>query len=113
MKQSTGTPPREGTPDRQGYNDQMQIMQSLMEIHREIAVLSTKTERLIADVGKVEETAGATSKKIARWEAIVVATGAAIIVFCGIFWWLTGAQITALRDQLIKAPPSPVSTTRP
>ncbi|MGO7022908.1 hypothetical protein ACCS69_03595 [Rhizobium johnstonii] len=90
----------------------MQIMQSLMEIHREIAVLSTKTERLITDVGKIEETASATAKTIARWEAIVIAAAAAIIIFSGILWWLTGAQITALRDQLIKAPPA-VSTTRP
>lgn len=96
---STGNPPREGTPSV-SFNDQMQVMQSLMEIQRELATLTSNTSRITTDMAKLDEHVDQVRMKIQRTEGIIVGAGLVLSVVAGLVWWFVGDQFTQFRDQL-------------
>lgn len=96
---SAGNPAPEGRPP-QIFNDQLHIMQSLMELQRELTVLSTKTDRLISDVSKIDGQLDGVRSKISRFEGVGLGALLLVSIFGAFVWWLIGGQITQLRDQL-------------
>lgn len=96
-----GNPPKEGTPAPvPSFNDQMQIMQSLLEIHKELATLNTKTERVILDVGKLDDHVDKIRGKMQWVQGIAICAAVLLTIFGGFVWWLIGGQLTQLKDQL-------------
>lgn len=99
LTSSAGNPSPEGRPPS-GLNDQLHIMQSLMEIQRDLTILSTKTDRLITDVGKLDDQMDKVRSKISRFEGVGIGAVVIFTLLGGFIWWLIGGQITQLRDQL-------------
>lgn len=95
-------------PSRRGY-DAMQILQSLMEIQKDIASVSTKTDRLITDVGKLDTRVGDLHTSFAWAKGFGVAALLLIPICAGIVWWFVGAQLTKMRDDLIGLHPTPAA----
>lgn len=96
---SAGNPAPEGRPP-QNINDQFHIMQSLMEVQRELTALSTKADRLISDVSKIDTQLDGVRSKISRFEGVGIGAVVLFSIFGAFVWWLIGGQITQLRDQL-------------
>lgn len=94
-----GAPPSEGSPGH-SFNDQMQIMQSLMEIQRELSSLTTKTDRIIIDVDKLDNHVDGLRTKIARFEGISFCAGVLLVIFGVVLWWLVGDQLTEIKNQI-------------
>ncbi|SDP07944.1 hypothetical protein [Phyllobacterium sp. OV277] len=100
-QQVVGTPPSDGRPAQplSGENN-FHVMQSLMEIQKDLASLNTKTDRLIVDVNKNDDHIDKVRGKISRFEGIGICALLLVSIFGGFIWWLIGGQITQLRDQL-------------
>jgi hypothetical protein len=115
---SAGNPSPEGRPPS-NLNDQLHIMQSLMEIQRELTVLSTKADRLISDVGKLDDQMDKVRGKISRFEGVGIGAVLIFTLLGGFIWWLIGGQITQLRDQIyeyrqeVSATPAPPKSPTP
>lgn len=96
---SAGNPSPEGRPTG-GHSDQFHIMQSLMEIQKDVSALSTKTDRLISDVNKLDGQVDAVRSKISRFEGVGVGSILILTLLGAVVWWMIGGQITQLRDQI-------------
>lgn len=84
-------------------SDQMQVMQCLIEIQKDLSSLNTKTDRLIYDVGKADSQIDKLRLKIGRAEGVGIAAVALVAVFGTLVWWAIGDQISHLRDQVIRS----------
>ncbi|WP_132271472.1 hypothetical protein [Neorhizobium sp. JUb45] len=75
-------------------------MQSLMEIQRELSSVATKTDRVITDIGRLDDRLDKVRSKISRFEGVTFGTGIVIVLFASMLWWLVGDQMTQIRNQL-------------
>jgi hypothetical protein len=98
---AVGTPPAEGNPSHAPM-DQLHIMQYLMEIQKELSSVSTKTDRLTADVAEIDNHVGDLKDKVSRADAVVKTAAALITIFGFVLWWFVGGQLTQLKDDLLK-----------
>ncbi|MEM9706091.1 MAG: hypothetical protein AAF850_08440 [Pseudomonadota bacterium] len=101
--EKAGTPSRQGTPrlSSQDY-DQMQVFSSLMEIQSDLGNLKEKTDRLIADVNKLDGHVDTVRTKIGRAEGIFLASAAILAFFGGLLTWLFDDRVDAIRSQLFE-----------
>lgn len=91
------TPAREGTPHIAPY-DQMQVMQFLIEIQKEITALTTKTDRLIVDVQKMEDHVDRVGENVAWVRGAVIAAGVVGAALLAVVWFFAGDDIRALLN---------------
>lgn len=93
------------------------VMQSLIELQRSVATSTTKLERLISDVEKLDSHVDGMRQKIVRAEGVAICGFVLVGLFAGFVWWLIGGQITSLRDQLMAihatAPQNPAAPASP
>jgi hypothetical protein len=92
--------PSQATKDNPAHALNEQIMQSLMEIQRELSSVATKTDRVITDIGRLDDRLDKVRSKISRFEGVAVGAGIVIVLFASMLWWLVGDQMTQIRDQL-------------
>lgn len=90
-------------PGQRGY-DAMQVLQSLMEMQKDVSAISTKTNRLITDVGKLDEKTGKLDRKLAIAEGFGIAAFILIPICAAFVWWLIGGQLERMRDELLPRP---------
>ena len=106
----TGTKSQDTQPDKiaqvpptyTGQFDQMQVMQALIEIQKDLSSLNAKTDRLISDVAKADSHIDSLRLKFGRAEGIGVGAIALLSIFGLLVWWAIGGQINNLRDQVIR-----------
>jgi hypothetical protein len=89
-------------PGHRGY-DAMQVFQSLIEIQKDISSVSVKTERLITDVGRLDGRVDGISSSLAMAKGFGIAAVILIPICAAVIWWLIGAKLENLRDQLLDA----------
>jgi hypothetical protein len=87
-------------PGRRGY-DTMQVFQSLIEIQKDIASNSAKTDRLIADVDELDKKVDILSHALAWAKGFGIAAIILIPICAGFIWWLIGDKLDRIRDDLI------------
>ncbi|MDP9836059.1 hypothetical protein J2T09_000801 [Neorhizobium huautlense] len=92
--------PSQATKDNPTHALNEQIMQSLMEIQRELSSVTTKTDRVITDIGRLDDRLDKVRSKISRFEGVAFGAGIVIVLFASMLWWLVGDQMTQIRDQL-------------
>lgn len=92
--------PSQAAKDNSTHALNEQIMQSLLEIQRELSSVTTKTDRVITHIGKLDDRLDKVRSKISRFEGITFGAGIAIVLFASMLWWLVGDQMTQIRDQL-------------
>lgn len=97
------SPDEREVPDPGRRYDAMQVFQSLIEIQRDIASLSTKTERLVTDVNKLDGKVSAIEASLALAKGFGIAAIILIPICAAVVWWLIGAKLEGLRDQLLGA----------
>ncbi|QSZ59136.1 hypothetical protein [Rhizobium sp. ZX09] len=98
----TGAPPKEGTPSS-AFTDQFHAMQMLIELSKDIAALSTKTDRLISDNEKLSSDVSDLSKKISRYENRFFGGAFVLLAIASMIGWFFGAQLTDLKDQITQS----------
>lgn len=99
-------------PETRGY-DLMQVFQSLTEIQKDLSAISTKTDRLITDVDKIDRKVNDLSHTLAWAKGFGIAA-VLLIPLCATFiWWLAGDKINRLRDELIGARPAIIQPSSP
>jgi hypothetical protein len=92
----------------------MQIFQSLIEIQRDISSISAKTERLVDDVNKLDGKVSGIETALALAKGFGIAAIILIPICAAIIWWLIGAKLENLRDQLLSvARPPPIHQVSP
>lgn len=99
-------------PDPPSHYDSMQVLQSLIEIQKELTANSTKTDRLINDVSGLINKVDSLGITWAWARGFAVAAFILIPICAGIVWWLIGDQLSAIRDQILRAMPDQ-AVTRP
>lgn len=109
-KSQGGTNPiPQGPPPGAPY-EAMQVMQCLMEIQKDIGSLTTKVDRLVGDVAKLDDHVDKVRSKIGRAEGVVIGCTILLTVIGGAIWWLVGGEINQLRDQLYRLRAESLST---
>ena len=103
------SPDEREVPDPGRRYDAMQVFQSLIEIQKDISSISTKTERLIADVSKLDRKVSGIETSLALAKGLGIAGIILIPICAAIIWWLIGAKLENLRDQLLGASKPPVA----
>jgi hypothetical protein len=83
------------------------VIQILVELQRQVAGLSEKTDRLDRDVDKVCTKVDGVQTTLARAQGFGIAAVLLIPICAGIVWWLIGGKINDMRDQLINSHSSP------
>lgn len=92
-------------PDPSPRYDAMQVLQSLVEVQRELTANSTKIDRLIDDTKDLSGKVGSLETTTAWAKGFAVAALVLIPICAGIVWWLVGGQLSAIRDQILHAIP--------
>lgn len=92
--------PSQATKDNSAHALNEQIMQSLMDIRRELSSVATKTDRVITDISRLDDRLDKVRSKISRFEGVTFGAGIVIVLFASMLWWLVGDQMTQIRDQL-------------
>lgn len=85
--------------------DQFAVMQSIMEIQKDVTRLVHETSRVAQELQDLKTETASVKHKVGRAEATVVAGGALVVIFAVFLWWLFSAPITYLRDQMIVQQP--------
>jgi hypothetical protein len=75
-------------------------MQALIEIQKDIAGLSVKTDRLIRDVDKVEGDVTRLGGKVTWAQGFGICAAILIPICAAAIWFFVGGDIRALRDQV-------------
>lgn len=115
-KDSTPKEFAQTTPESANKYADYAVMQQLMEISGDLKILVTKHDRLNADVAelKTEVKSGldgvstnirGLGTKVGRAEIGLIVAVVLLVAFGGLLWWLFGAPITYLRDQMIPQQP--------
>jgi len=103
-------------PDRRGY-DAMQVLQTLMELQKDLSAVGTKTDRLIADVEKIDEKVNDLHASFSWAKGFGVAAVLLIPICAAVVWWFVGDQLTKMRDELMAGlhtqPPAVTSPSTP
>jgi hypothetical protein len=112
-KRSRGSGPDVPAPDTREVPDPprydfMQVLQSMMELQKDLSAVATKTDRLIADVGGLSTKVGSLNSTMLWAKGFAVAAVILIPICATVLWWLAGSKIEQMRDELmgIKKPPS-------
>jgi hypothetical protein len=121
------SPDQHEVPDPGHRYDALQVLQTMMELQKDITMIATKTDRLITDVDKldrkIDQVNDMLSQKVDRisgtltWARGFGVAAVFLIPICaGFVWWLVGAKIEQIRDEIFVAkppisqpPPSPAS----
>lgn len=107
-------PDEREVPDPGRRYDAMQVFQSLIEIQKDISSISTKTERLITDVGRLDSKVSGIETSLALAKGFGIAAIILIPICAAIVWWLIGTKLEHLRDQLLEMPkPAPMQQVTP
>lgn len=106
-------PEKEEAADPSRQFDAMAIFQSLTEIQKDLAANVIKTDRLIKDVEKLDTKVDSISGAISLAKGVGLAAVILIPICAAIIWWLIGAQLEHLRDQLLEASKPPVVQSVP
>lgn len=96
--------------------DQFAVMQSLIEVQKDLATLNANTTRIAADVQKISDSNDKIRDKIGRAEGIGAGVILVLVVVAGLFWWAFGTPITYIKDQLVPSQPQitlPAANTQP
>ena len=86
------------------------VVQSLIEIQKDISALSTKTNRLISDVSDLDEHVDALRHKLSRAEGFGIAAVVLVPACAALVWWLVGGQLTEIRNKMYAGPPAASSS---
>lgn len=102
-------------PDPSPRYDAMQVLQSMMELQKDISSLTAKTDRLITDVSGLTTKVGNLSDTLVWARGFAIAAVVLIPICAGFVWWLAGSKIEQMRDELlgIKKPPSILDQLNP
>jgi hypothetical protein len=86
----------------------MQVLQSMMELQKDVSSIGTKTDRLIADVGTLSTRVGGLSDTLIWVKGFAIASIVLIPTCAVIIWWLAGGKIEQMRDELlaVRKPPA-------
>ena len=84
------------------------VIQSLIEIQKELSALSAKTDRVIDDVKLLNSHVDDLRKKLNWAEGFAVAAAVLIPACATLIWWLIGNQLTDIKNK-IYSPPSQAS----
>jgi hypothetical protein len=95
-------PDEREVPDPGRRYDAMQVFQSLIEIQKDISSISTKTERLITDLNKMDGKVSKIDRSLAVAKGFGIAAFILIPICATVIWWLIG---TKLEHLLLDKPP--------
>ena len=72
-------------------------LQAIMELHKLVAEVGTKTDRLIADTSDGTRRIGSIEQSITRFKTAIISVGVCLGIllpaFGGILWWAVGERI--------------------
>ena len=88
------------------------VVQSLVEIQKDISHLSAKTDRLIGDVEKLDKEVDALRISFSRAQGFGLAAIILIPICAAIVWWLVGDKLNELKTQILMNRP-PQTTSQP
>jgi hypothetical protein len=86
-------------------SDPMHLHQTMLEVHKELSANSAKLERAIQDLNSIESKVESMSSSFNWFRGFFAAAAILIPGFIGIVWWLIGAQITDLKNEILKGAP--------
>lgn len=101
IRSSVSKPPEQGVPAPH-FNEQMHILQSLMEIQKDLAKLTGTVERLEKDVQKSCDKVDDLGTKISRFEGYFKAAAFGLVVVGAVAWWVFGDKFVELRNQMFQ-----------
>jgi hypothetical protein len=100
-------------PDPRHRYDALQVLQTMMELQKDIITIGTKTDRLIIDVDKLDQKVDQVSGTLTWAKGFGVAAVILIPICAGFVWWLVGTKIDQMRDELFRPPISQPSQLPP
>jgi hypothetical protein len=89
-------------PDPGGRYDAMHVFQSLTEIQKDIVHLSTKVDRAISDLDKLDKKVSVLGDTLNLARGFGLAAVILIPVCAGFIWWLAGDKLNHIRDVLTR-----------
>lgn len=119
---SNGRPPREPeippideqeVPDPRHRYDVLNVLQTMVELQKDITMIGTKTDRLIIDVEKLDQKVDQVSGTLTWAKGFGFAAMILIPICATIVWWLVGAKIEQIRDAVLAARPQILQPTQP
>jgi hypothetical protein len=114
---SNGRHPREpeiASPDQKEVADPGQrydglhVLQTLMEVQKDITTIATKTDRLIIDVDKLDQKVDRVIGTLTLAKGFGIAALILIPICATVVWWLVGTKIEQMRDDMLAVRP-PIS----
>ena len=72
-----------------------------MEIQKDVSAMSTKTERLIVDLGALTTKLEKVSETL-QWAKGFAVAAIILVPICGtIIWWMVGSKLEQVRDEIL------------
>ena len=72
----------------------------------EVSKLTTKVERLISDVEKIDDQLDKLRHVYSRIQGFIIAAIVLVPICAGLVWWLIGGELTGIRNALQHLPPA-------
>jgi len=101
-------PDEQDVPDPGHRYDALQVLQTMMELQKDLTMIGTKTDRLIIDIDKLDRKVDQVSSTLTWAKGFGVAAVVLIPICAGFVWWLAGTKIDQMRDELFGGRP-PIS----
>jgi hypothetical protein len=84
----------------------MQVFATLTEIQKDIVQISTKTDRAIADIDKLDKKVSSLGDVLNLAKGFGLAAIILIPICAGFVWWLVGDKLNNIRDDLTRVRPA-------
>ncbi|PNE10474.1 MAG: hypothetical protein CR217_14170 [Beijerinckiaceae bacterium] len=96
------SPDQQDVPDPRHRYDVLQVLQTMMELQKDITMIGTKTDRLIIDVDKLDQKVDRVIGTLTLAKGFGIAALILIPICATVVWWLVGAKI----EQVLAVRPS-------
>jgi hypothetical protein len=106
------SPDQQEVPDPGHRYDALQVLQTMMELQKDVTSIATKTDRLIVDVDKLDQKVDRVIGTLTLAKGFGIAAFLLIPICATFVWWLVGAKIDQLRDDLLTGRPSITQPTQ-
>ena len=95
---------REGNPPVHRYGE-MQVLQTQIELQKDITEIATQQRRLIEDVAELDGKVDKLNEFKTLAKGVGIGVGFVIPVCAWFLWWTIGDKIDHARDQILAAQP--------
>ena len=94
-------------PRRSSAYEPSHVIQLLVSLQKDVSHLAAKSDRLIADVAKLDSEVDALRTSFSRAQGFGACAVLLVPICAVIVWWLIGDKLNDLKGQVLQSRPQP------